>query len=116
VSSHPRAEGASLTRRRGKTKEAPKKEDSTGQGLLLLIHKSQEQATKWMMEERTRADITQSENQIAAEAQANLKERICQDQVIQAQLDWEAAQLEAWLAQEAETRQQELWEEAWARN
>jgi hypothetical protein len=69
-----------------------------------------------MMEERMRAEITQSEDRIAAKARADLKERIRHDQVIQAQLDREAAQLEARLAQEAENRRQELREEARARN
>ena len=110
--SRPPAEGGSLPRHRGKTEEAPKKEDSTGQGLLMFMHKSQEQSTKWMMEERTRADNIRAEDQRAAEARADLKEKIRQDQLNQAKLDREAAQAEAWLVREAEARREELREEA----
>jgi hypothetical protein len=80
------------------------------------MHKSQEQSTKWMMEERTRAENTRAEDRRAAEARADLKEKTRQDQLNEAKLDREAALLEARLAREADIRQEELREEARARD
>jgi hypothetical protein len=56
ASSCPPAKGGALPQRRGKTKDAPKKDDPTGAGMLMFMHKSQEQSSRWMMEERKRAN------------------------------------------------------------
>ncbi|PLW15882.1 hypothetical protein PCANC_14268 [Puccinia coronata f. sp. avenae] len=66
--SRPPANGGTLPWRHGKTKENPKKEDVTGAGMLMFMHKAQEQSTQWMMEERKRADNIQMEEQKAAKA------------------------------------------------
>jgi hypothetical protein len=64
------------------------------------------------MEERTRANNTRAQDQRAAEAQADLKEKIRQDQLDQAKFNQEAAQLEAWLVREADARREELHKDA----
>jgi hypothetical protein len=55
-SSCPPVKGGAFPRRCGKTKDAPKKDDLMGAGMLMFMHKSQEQTTRWMMDERKQAD------------------------------------------------------------
>ncbi|POW00410.1 hypothetical protein PSHT_13043 [Puccinia striiformis] len=65
---------------RGRTEETPKKDDSTGAGMLMMMQKPAEQTNMWMMEERKRAEVTRVEDRRDAEAKAALKEEIRNEQ------------------------------------
>ncbi|POW11803.1 hypothetical protein PSTT_05043 [Puccinia striiformis] len=74
------AASRSIPHRRGRTEESPKKDDSTGAGMLMMMQKSAEQTNMWMMEERKRAEDTRVEDCWDAEAKAALKGEICNEQ------------------------------------
>jgi hypothetical protein len=65
-----------VPQRRGKTEEAPKKDNPTGAGMLIFMHKSQEQTTRWMMEEQKQAEKIRAEDRQLAEERADQKEKI----------------------------------------
>ncbi|KAI9604430.1 hypothetical protein KEM48_000353 [Puccinia striiformis f. sp. tritici PST-130] len=69
-----------IPRRRGRTEDSPKKEDSTGSAMLMMMHKSTEQANLWMIEERKRAEANRADDRREAEARAAEKEEMCDEQ------------------------------------
>ncbi|POW23515.1 hypothetical protein PSHT_00179 [Puccinia striiformis] len=69
-----------IPRRRGRTEESPKKEDSTGSAMLMMMHKSTEQANLWMIEERQRAEQNRADDRREAEAKAAEKAQFREEQ------------------------------------
>ncbi|POW11810.1 hypothetical protein PSTT_04986, partial [Puccinia striiformis] len=69
-----------IPRRRGRTEESPKKEDSTGSAMLMMMHKSTEQANLWMIEERQRAEQNRADDRCEAEAKAAEKAQFREEQ------------------------------------
>ncbi|KAI9617977.1 hypothetical protein KEM48_006915 [Puccinia striiformis f. sp. tritici PST-130] len=69
-----------IPRRRGRTEDSPKKEDSTGSAMLMMMHKSTEQANLWMIEERKRAEANRADDRREAEARAAEKEEMRDEQ------------------------------------
>ncbi|POV95265.1 hypothetical protein PSTT_16338 [Puccinia striiformis] len=69
-----------IPRRRGRTEESPKKEDSTGSAMLMMMHKSTEQANLWMIEERQRAEQNRADDRREAEAKATEKAQFREEQ------------------------------------
>jgi hypothetical protein len=99
--SRPPAVGGNLPRCCGKTEEAPKKNDQTGDGLLLFMQKSQEQATQWMLDERKRADDIRDEERRESKARSNAKDQARLDQLQPAKLDRQDIAEQACLDREA---------------
>ncbi|KNE98285.1 hypothetical protein PSTG_08361 [Puccinia striiformis f. sp. tritici PST-78] len=80
------------------TAPPPKKEDQTGSAMLLMMHKSTEQANLWMIEERKRAEENCADDCREAEAKAAAKENAVHKEEHQDVLEahhLEAAQYEA---------------------
>ncbi|KAI9619337.1 hypothetical protein KEM48_006326 [Puccinia striiformis f. sp. tritici PST-130] len=69
-----------IPRRRGCTEDSPKKEDSTGSAMLMMMHKSTEQANLWMIEERKRAEANRANDRREVEARAAEKEEMRDEQ------------------------------------
>ncbi|POV98622.1 hypothetical protein PSHT_13925, partial [Puccinia striiformis] len=69
-----------IPRRRGRTEDSPKKEDSTGSAMLMMMHKSTEQANLWMIEEHKRAEANRADDRREAEARAAEKEEMRDEQ------------------------------------
>ncbi|KAA1088956.1 hypothetical protein PGT21_001898 [Puccinia graminis f. sp. tritici] len=59
--SRPPTDGGSIPRRRGRTEEAPKKEDPTSTSMMMMMHKSQEASASWAVQERQRLDALRVE-------------------------------------------------------
>ncbi|OAV86691.1 hypothetical protein PTTG_00798 [Puccinia triticina 1-1 BBBD Race 1] len=105
----PPTKGGSMARRRGRTEEAPKKNDPEAVAMRAMIQSSQDAAATWMQEERTRleqaridqmqADMVQRremdearrQDSCDADARAAEKERVRLEALSTAKLNWEAA-------------------------
>ncbi|EHS63061.1 uncharacterized protein PGTG_21401 [Puccinia graminis f. sp. tritici CRL 75-36-700-3] len=66
--SRPPTDGGSIPRRRGWVEDKPREDDSTANGMLMMMHRSQESSAAWAvderklaMEERTRQDNLRAE-------------------------------------------------------
>ncbi|PLW44130.1 hypothetical protein PCANC_13777 [Puccinia coronata f. sp. avenae] len=85
--SWPSAVGGNLPRRSGKTKEAPKKNNQTGDSMLLFMQTSQQQARQWLLDKRKQSDDLRAEEQRDSDARAKAKDQARLDQLAQAKLD-----------------------------
>ncbi|WAQ82363.1 hypothetical protein PtA15_2A680 [Puccinia triticina] len=71
---------ASVPRRRGRTKEAPKKDNSDAMALRAMMVKTQETNSAWMMDERARSEATRKEQWLADSEQKRLMEEVRRDE------------------------------------
>ncbi|EHS63427.1 uncharacterized protein PGTG_21560 [Puccinia graminis f. sp. tritici CRL 75-36-700-3] len=70
--SRPPAEVPTIPRRRGRTEEKTKEGDTTGTGMLVMMHKAQESSASWAAEERRDAQVERArQDVIRAEERAD---------------------------------------------